>query len=146
MKFINYQQLVIVAIAGCLSVATVGCETKVSQCNKLIKIANAASTEMQQTSQSQEKDKVALLKKMGTSLDGYSKEVGGLELKDEKLQGFQKRFVTLYQSVGDASRGIVAAAAKKDIKAAQQSLAAMSGGASQETALISEVNQYCSGK
>jgi hypothetical protein len=52
----------------------------------------------------------------------------------------------LYQAVSSASQSLAAAADKKDLKAAQTSLAEMTTGASQETALISEVNQYCGAK
>ena len=142
----TYRPFTVAAIAGFLSITLVSCETKTTQCNKLNKIANAATTEMQETSKSKDPDKVAVLKKMSGSLDGYSKQVKELELKDDKLQGFQKRFVDLYQSVGKSSRELADAAGKKDMKAAQASLASMSTGASQETALISEVNQYCGAK
>jgi hypothetical protein len=143
---VNNRLFAVAAIAGLISVTLVGCETKTAQCNKLNKIANAATAEMQETSKSKDPDKVAVLKKMSGSLDGYSKQVKELELKDEKLQGFQQRFVDLYQSVGKSSQELANAAGKKDMKAAQASLASMSTGAQQETVLINEVNQYCGAK
>jgi hypothetical protein len=142
----NYRPFMVTVLAGWLSLSLGGCETKAAQCNKLTKIANAATAEMQKTSQDQDPDKIAVLKKMSTSLAGYSKQIGDVKLEDEKLQGFQKRFITLYQSVGTSSRDLADAAGKKDMKAAQASLKTMSAGATQETTLISEVNQYCGGK
>jgi len=124
-----------------------GCgESKVSQCNKLIQVANKATMELQGINKGNNPDKVAQLNTIADKLDRHSKDMQGLQIKDEKLQGFQTRFVKLYQQTGTGSREVAAGVKSKNLKAATQALKQMQTGVGQEQALVNEVNQYCQGK
>jgi hypothetical protein len=136
----------VAAAAISLSVLATGCETKVSQCNKLIKVANAATTELQSMGQNKNPDKLAQMKQVADSLDKYAKEVQGIELKDEKLQGFQKRLTNLYSSTRDSSLALIDAGKKKDASGMQASLKKMMSGSQEEGAIVQEMNTYCSAK
>ena len=136
----------VAAAAFSLTVLTTGCETKVSQCNKLITVANAATTELKAMGQEESADKVAQMTKFATTLDKYAKDVSTVELKDEKLLGFKQRLADLYKTSGDASRSLVEAANKKDEAGLKSSLQKLMAGSTQETTIVGELNGYCSAK
>lgn len=133
-------------MVSAVSLLAVGCESKVNQCNKLIKVANQASTELKSMNKGNNTNAVGQLKAAANSLDQYAKEMKAVELKDEKLKDFQDRFVKMYEQSRDSSRAIVAAVDKKDSKAANENLSKLQTAASQENTLVNDVNQYCQGK
>ncbi|OUC15818.1 MAG: hypothetical protein B0A82_04985 [Alkalinema sp. CACIAM 70d] len=133
------------AIAATLGFLAVGCDSKVSQCNKLVKVTNEATTELKAASQGGG-DQVGKMKQMTGILDKNIQAFQAVEVKDEKLKGFQQRFVDLYTKTRDASKTLVDAAGRKDIKAMQASLQSMQSSSKEETSLISEVNGYCQAK
>lgn len=143
---VSLRRGILLSTTVAVSLLVTSCETKVAQCNKLIKVANQATTELQGMSKSNSSNATAQLKTVANSLDQYSKDMGAVEVKDEKLKGFQARFVTMYSETRDVSRSLAAALDKKDLKTAKQSLTKMQSATSQETALVNEVNQYCQDK
>lgn len=139
----------IAATALGLTLFTTGCNTKVAQCNKLIKVANTATTElkaMAQSGGSSPKEKMAQMQNLADSLEKYSNDVQAVSLEDEQLKGFQTRLSTLYQSSSEASRGILTAAEKKDMKAARASLQKLSSGSKVESEIVGDINSYCQAK
>ncbi len=129
-----------------LAILATGCNTKVSQCNKLIKVANSATTELKAITQeggSDQEAKMAQMQKLADSLDKYSQEVKNVSLEDEALQGFQQRLSALYTSSSEASKGIITAAKAKNIKAMTASLKQLAGGSQTEGEIVSEMNSYC---
>jgi hypothetical protein len=136
----------VAAAAFSLTVLTTGCESKVSQCNSLIKVANTATTEIQAMGKTETDDKVGQMTKFATALDKYSKDVDAVAVKDEKLLGFKQRLSGLYSGTADASRSLVEAINKKDQAGAKASLQKLIEGAPQEAAIIGELNGYCGAK
>jgi hypothetical protein len=137
------------AMALSLTLFTTGCETKVAQCNKLIAVANAATSDVKTMSQgkaSNEVEQVSQMTKFADTLDRYAKDIQAVELKDDQLKGFQKRLMDLYGSGSKDSRAIVAAMEKKDLKSMQESLSRLMKGSATEGAIVGELNGYCSAK
>jgi hypothetical protein len=145
MRF-THRSCAIVAAVFSLTLFTTGCESKVSQCNKLIKVANDATTELKAMGKEQSSDKIAQMTQFATTLDKYAKDVRAVELKDEKLVGFKQRLGDLYATSGDASRSLVEAANKKDEAGLKSSLQKLMAGSTQETTIVGELNGYCSAK
>ncbi|MGI0491883.1 hypothetical protein ACN4EG_08725 [Alkalinema pantanalense CENA528] len=133
------------AIAVTLGSLAVGCDSKVSQCNKLVKVTNEATTELQAASKGGG-DQIGKMKQMTGILEKNIQAFQAVEVKDEKLKGFQQRFVDLYTKTRDASKNLVDAAGRKDVKAMQASLQSMQSSSKDETSLISEINGYCQAK
>lgn len=132
-----------------LTILATGCNTKVSQCNKLIKVANAATSELKAITQEEgsgQEAKMAQMQKLADSLDKYSQEVKNVSLEDETLQGFQQRLSDLYTSSSEASKGIIAAAKAKNIKGMTASLKKLAAGSRTEGEIVSEMNGYCQAK
>lgn len=136
----------LLTVASLLGFIATGCgESKVSQCNKIVKVANGATTELQAATSNTKGDRLAQLTSVSGSMDKYAKEMQAVEVKDEKLQGFQTRFVDLYQQTGKGSLAIANAVKKKDLKGANTALKNLQASAQQEQKLVNEVNQYCRG-
>lgn len=137
------------SMACLISVLLLGCsESKVSQCNKLTAVVNKAAKDALATGAKGGNQAAQLnnLTELAGRLDGYAKEMGAIELKDEKLKESQGRFIKMYEDASKSSRDLVSAVNKKDSKAAQQALKAIQTSTSQEKPLVAEVNQYCTGK
>ncbi len=91
----------ILSATAAIALLFTGCgESKVAQCNKVIKVANQATVLGQEFGKNSKPAKGAKdLTELATKIDQIGTEMKGLEIKDEKLQGFQGRFLKLYQDI-----------------------------------------------
>jgi uncharacterized membrane protein len=122
-------------------------EGKVTQCNKLIGLANQATDEikgLQQGGGDSADEKKQQLEKIANSLDSYTKKAQGLSIQDEQLKAFQKQLIDLYQQTRDNSRALLTAVNTKDAKATNTALSKLIQGGGTEQSLIRSVNTYCS--
>jgi hypothetical protein len=135
------------AILTTLSVSVVGCDNKVAQCNKLIAVANKAATEMKAVEDTQDPAAAQdALTKISASLEGYSKEVQAIELKDEKLVGFRQRLISMYDKLSSSSKALVSAIKSEKAEEAETAMEGLAKGAEEETPLVNELNTYCGAK
>lgn len=143
-----FKQTAMLSLTATLSILFTGCgESKVAQCNKLIKVANQAVTLSQDFSKNPQREKGSkALTEVAGKIDTITNEMKALEIKDEKLQSFQGRFLKLYQDTSKGLRDTAAAVDKKNLKAANASLVTLRKSSSDETAIVTEINSYCSGK
>jgi hypothetical protein len=133
-----------ISIVTALGLLAVSCgESKVSQCNKLIEVANNAVTEVQNVTSAAQPQDVNSMTKIAETADKATADMQALELSDEQLQGFQQRFVTMYTDTSKSTRALVDAVNKKDAAAAEQSYKDLQAATGQESALVGEVNTYC---
>ncbi|MEB3360086.1 MAG: hypothetical protein VKK04_25395 [Synechococcales bacterium] len=129
---------------GILATVSVGCsEGTVSQCVRLIDIANAAATEVETVTQSSTPDDTEAFLTIAETADQAATDLGTLELSDAQLQTFKQRFIQLYQETGKATRDLVAAVEAADREAAEAAYAQLEAATSQEEPLVEEVNIYC---
>ncbi|BAY07627.1 hypothetical protein [Calothrix sp. NIES-2098] len=142
------KQSIIVSGATAIALLFAGCgESKVAQCNKIVKVANQAVTVGQDFGKNPNPQKGSkALTEVAAKIDTITTEMKGLEIKDEKLQGFQGRFLTLYQSTSKGLKDTATAIDKKNLKSANTALASLKKNSGEETKLVNEINTYCSGK
>ncbi|ALF54042.1 hypothetical protein ACX27_16240 [Nostoc piscinale CENA21] len=142
------KRTIILSTTAAIAVTFTGCgESKVAQCNKIIKVANQAVTLSQEFSKNPQREKGSkALTEVAGKIDNFANEMKALEIKDEKLQGFQGRFIKLYQDTSKGLRDTATAVDKKNLKAANASLASLKKSGSEEGAIVNEINSYCSGK
>ncbi|MCC5639108.1 hypothetical protein LC593_25420 [Nostoc sp. CHAB 5844] len=142
------KRTVMFSATAAIAVMFTGCgESKVAQCNKIIKVANQAVTLSQEFSKNPQREKGSkALTEVSGKIDTFANEMKALEIKDEKLQGFQGRFIKLYQDTSKGLRDTAAAIDKKNLKAANASLATLKKSSSEEGVIVSEINTYCAGK
>lgn len=138
---------VLLPLTVALSLLTVSCsESKVSQCNKIIKVANQAVSEAKSiTNGGQASDPKAMLK-AAAAMEKASKEMGDIKVNDEKLQDYQSRFVNMYRDTSKATRDFVAAFQKKDRSAAEAALTNLQKATIPEKQLVDDINNYCKGQ
>lgn len=118
-------------------------ESKVSQCSKLINIANQAVRGVEQVSDSARPDSIEQMNEIADVANGAKAEMEALQLNDEQLRSYQTRFVTMYTDTNQATRDLVTAAEAKDAQAAKQAFNALQTATAQEEPLVTEVNGYC---
>lgn|ERR687886_105082 len=138
---------VLLPLTATLSLLTVSCsESKVSQCNKIIKVANQAVTEAKSiTNGGQASDSKAMLK-AADAMEKASKDMEAIKVNDQKLQDYQTRFVTMYRDTSKATRDFVAAFKKKDRSAAEAALTNLQKATTPEKQLVEGINVYCTDK
>ncbi|MEA5507340.1 hypothetical protein VB735_30455 [Halotia wernerae UHCC 0503] len=138
----------ILSVAAAIALLFAGCgESKVVQCNKLIKVANQATVLGQKLGRNSQSVKSAKgLTEIASKIDQIATEMKALEIKDEKLQGFQDRFLKLYQDSSKNLNQTAIAIDKKNIPAASKFLASLKKSSNEEAAIVKEMNGYCASK
>jgi hypothetical protein len=143
-----FKRTAILSATAAIALLFAGCgESKVAQCNKVIKVANQATVLGQgfdKNSQSAKGTKG--LTELATKIDQIATEMKAVEIKDEKLQGFQGQFLKLYQDISKNLNQTATAIDKKNLPAANKFLASLKKSSSEETTIVKEINGYCAGK
>ncbi|WP_392531072.1 hypothetical protein [Nostoc sp. C117] len=142
------KQSFILAATTAIALLFAGCgESKVAQCNKIIKVANEAATLGQEFGKNPNPAKGSkALTELAAKIDPLAKEMKALEIKDEKLQGFQGRFLTLYENISKELNNAAGAIDKKNLPAAKNFLASLQKSSAEESSIVKDINSYCSGK
>ncbi|MBE9177366.1 hypothetical protein IQ268_02100 [Oculatella sp. LEGE 06141] len=136
---------VCVSVVTVLSILATSCsESKVSQCNQLIEIANGVVTDVQTVTQTAKgpQDTQAMEKIANTTAQARS-EMESLQFADERLQAYQTRFISMYSDTSQATNAMVTAVSSQDAEAAQQAFDALQDATERESPLVEEVNTYC---
>lgn len=143
-----FKQSFILSVTTAIALMFAACgESKVAQCNKIIKVANQASTLGQEFGKNPNPAKGSkALTELAGKIDPLAQEMKALEVKDEKLQGFQGRFLALYQDISKELNNAAAAIDKKNLPAAKNFLVSLQKSSQEESSIVKEINSYCSGK
>jgi hypothetical protein len=138
---------VLLPLTAVISLLTVSCsESKISQCNKIIKVANQAVSQAKSvTNGGQTNDPKAMLK-AADAMEKASKEMKALNVKDTKLRDYQTGFIRMYGDTSKATRNFVTAFEKKDRPAAEAALLNLQQATTPERQLVADINSYCSSK
>ncbi|MEH2309445.1 hypothetical protein [Nostoc sp.] len=143
-----FKQSFMLSVTTAIALLFAGCgESKVAQCNKVIKVANQASTLGQEFGKNPNPAKGSkALTELAGKIDPLAQEMKSLEIKDEKLQGFQGRFITLYQNISKELNNAAGAIDKKNLPAAKGFLVSLKKSSTEESSIVKEINSYCSAK
>lgn len=138
---------VLLSFTTAISLLAVSCaESKVSQCNKIIKVANEAVSQAKTVTRGgQASDPKAMLK-AAEAMEKASKEMEAIKVNDAKLQGYQTGFIKMYRDTSKATRDFVKAFEKKDRSSAETALTNLQQSTKPEKQLVADINTYCSGK
>lgn len=141
------RDFVLLSLATAISLLTVSCaESKVSQCNKIIQVANKAVSQAKSvTNGGQASDPKAMLQ-AADAMEKASQEMKNISVKDQKLKDYQAGFINMYRDTSKATRDFVAAFEKKDRPAAETALANLQQATTPEKQLVTDINTYCVGK
>jgi len=117
-----------------------GCTSKVSQCNSLIEPINKQETAM--SSLSAVLDEKSFTDFMSKT-DAAKKAVGGVELKDEKLKGFQAEYLKMMDDIQKAVKNRLDADKAHDTAKQLESASAGMAAQVQGKTLTDSINAYC---
>lgn len=138
---------VLFSLTMAIAFLTASCsESKISQCNKIIKIANEAVSQAKTvTNGGQASDPKAMLQ-AAEAMEKASKQMTDIPVNDPKLKDYQTGFVKMYGDTSKATRDFVKAFEKKDRPAAERALNSLQQATLPEKQLVTDINTYCSGK
>lgn len=138
---------VLLPLSAVISLLATSCaESKISQCNKIIQVANTAVSEAKAvTNGGQASDPKAMLK-AADAMEKASQEMNVIEVKDAKLQDYKAAFISMYRDTSKATRDFITAFEKKDRPAAEVALKNLQQATVPEKQLVTDINSYCSGK
>ena len=123
--------------------------SKMTQCNSIAKVtkdAEAAATKFAESSKTNPANVAKSLTDMSTKSQEFSKVMQALEIKDEKLTGFQSRFVTMYQDYDKSFVQMSSATEAKNAQAGDKALSEIQAISAKEDVLVKEFTAYCTGK
>lgn len=138
---------VLVSLTAAISLLTTSCiESKVSQCNKIIQVANKAVSQAKSvTNNGQASDPKAMLQ-AADAMEKASQDMKKITVKDQKLKDYQAGFMNMYRDTSKATRDFVTAFEKKDRPSAEAALTNLQQATTPEKQLVTDINTYCSGK
>jgi hypothetical protein len=138
---------VLFSVTTTIGLLTASCsESKISQCNRIIKIANEAVSQAKTvTNGGQASDPKAMLQ-AAEAMEKASKQMTDIPVNDLKLKDYQTGFVKMYRDTSKATRDFVKAFEKKDRPAAERALTSLQQATIPEKQLVTDINTYCSGK
>jgi DNA-binding transcriptional regulator YbjK len=126
----------------------VGCETKISECNKLITIVNrttddlsAVQTEAKVNTQNADQ-MAAQLEQFVSNLEKNTKEMEAIGV-DTNLQPFKQKLVNSYKAALKNSRDLAAAVKTKNQRSAQMALNALTNAGASDAQVLKELDTYC---
>jgi hypothetical protein len=123
--------------------------SKMTQCNSIAKVtkdAEAVATKFAESSKTNPANAAKALTDMSTKSQEFSKVMQALEIKDEKLTGFQSRFVTMYQDYDKSFVKMSSATQAKNAQAGDTALSEIQAISVKEDVLVKEFTAYCTGK
>ena len=137
----------IVPMTVAISFLTVSCgESKVSQCQKIINVANQASTEAKVLTKGVPPIDPDAMVKAADTMDKAAQAMEAIKLSDNKLKEYQTGFSKMYRDTSTAMRGLVEPLKNKDRQKVFATLKNLRQAIVPEPQLVSGLNTYCNGK
>ena len=118
-------------------------DNQAAQCNRLTEVANKTVGEVQAIVSGNEQPDGEALRQVATSFDTGRTEMEALVLADEQLQGYQTRFIQLYEEVSVSAQQLSDALNSQDFDSAQTARDQFQASTEKEEPLVREVNDYC---
>lgn len=142
--------IILVKHIACVAVAAsfvgvMACSNRIAQCNKLIEGVNAATTSIENSSKKLNGNDPKDFGDMADALDKASKTIGAVELKDEKLKGYQGDYVKVVGKMATAMKDAKAAIEKKDVAGAAKAQAEFKAADTEEDGVRANITTYCTG-
>ena len=133
----------IFSVAVAIVFLTVSCESKVSQCSKIINVVNQTGSENKTITDNGKKKEPEVILKTAENMEKAATQIEKLEIKDQKLKELQSSFVKLYKDTSKVSRDLVASLKKDDLENAESQLKKSRKNLTKENELISGITGYC---
>jgi hypothetical protein len=133
-----------VVLASISLILLTSCESKVSQCQKIIKVHNQIVLEAKKVSDTGVKGDTSSASKSAEAFAQGAKEMMGLDVRDEKLLEIKNQLATMYQNSSQITKQILTSQAQKKSTDAAKGMENLRQVASPEKDLVDGINNYCS--
>jgi hypothetical protein len=144
MKLVKVQRVAMLAIAiGTSFLATSCSSSKVSQCASTIEVVNRTVIDTKAISDSGTKGDVQTIDKLVGIFDKASKDLDGVNVKDEKLKVYKGQFLTMYQGASDIAKQLVVSLKERKSTKVNEGLRKYANIVSPERDLATGLTQYC---
>jgi hypothetical protein len=137
---LHFRSAVLASIA---LVLLTSCESKISQCQKIIKIHNQIVIETKKISDTGTKGDTSSASKSADTFAQGAKEMTELDVRDEKLLVIKNQLTTMYQNSSQITKQILASQIQKKSTEAAKGLENLRQVASPEKDLVDGINNYC---
>lgn len=138
---------VILPLIATISLLFVSCgESKVSQCQKIVKVANQAVNDAKAITNGGQTNNPDAMLKAADTMDKAAQEMQAIKLSDDKLKEYQAGFIKMYRDLGSATRSFVTALKNKDRPAVDATLKNLNQAIVPEPNLVNGLNNYCDAK
>lgn len=127
--------------------ALVGCDRRVGQCNDLVERLNPHTTAMVAAVDGLARVETdpGTLDALIAAIDRADHELGVVQLEDERLAGFSLRYRRLLLDARAAADAMRRAAADEDVAGLNAAAKQADAFLDAQTAILHELNHYCSG-
>lgn len=119
-------------------------QTKISQCNQITKIANAAVTEAKQIANGGRASDLSAMLRAANTMDSAAIRMAKVTITDQTLKGYQSRFIRMYRQTSQATRNLVTAYNRRNRPAAESAIRALEAATAPEKQIVAGINNYCS--
>jgi hypothetical protein len=137
-------RVVVLGLSAAVSLLTFGCtNSKVVQCNGIIKTANQFVTQATQLTNGGQTDEPQAILQAADAMDRAAEEMQVLELSDPQLVEYRAGFVKMYQEISQATREYVKAYENKDRPGAEAARSSVERATQPEQELVRGINEYC---
>jgi hypothetical protein len=127
----------------CLLLAS--CESKISQCQRIIKVHNQVVLDTQKLTSAGTKGDLKIVSQSVAVFAQGAKTMNEMEVRDDKLTELKNQLATMYDNSSKVTQQILDSQAKKKNSEVAQGRERLSQVASPEKNLVSSINSYCSG-
>jgi hypothetical protein len=131
-------------LASISLVLLTSCESKVSQCQKIIKIHNQIVLEAKKVSDTGAKGDTSSASKSAEIFAQGAKEMAGIDVPDERLLVIKNQLAAMYLNSSEITKKILANQAQKKSTEAAKGMENLRQVASPEKGLVDSINSYCS--
>ena len=144
MKLVKVQRVAMIAVAIGTSFLATSCSSgKVSQCASTIEVVNRTVLDTKAISDSGTKGDVQTIDKLVGIFDKASKDLDGVNVKDEKLKVYKGQFLTMYQGASDIAKQLVVSLKERKSTKVNEGLRKYANIVSPERDLATGLTQYC---
>jgi hypothetical protein len=118
-------------------------QTKISQCNQIIAIANLAIKDTNALTNTEQASSPREMLKAAEAMESAARQLESLSITDQRLQSYRLRYVNIYRQTGSATRDFLTAYERRDPDEARTAIQALQIATSPEKQLVADINNYC---
>ncbi|MGK7914175.1 MAG: hypothetical protein AB4038_01295 [Prochloraceae cyanobacterium] len=135
---------IIITFSLTVSFLSASCSNpKFSECKQLNKIATEISHQVIELSDNRTTKNPEKVLEVADVFEEGAQVMESLELKDTKLQEYQRNFAQFYRNQAQVTRDFIAARDRKDISAAELAQQNVQKLGKTEEKLVTQINNYC---